>query len=128
MSIIQTGRPGRRLCAGFAAVGLVLLAGCGSSADSTSTTGATTSTAGGGAPAAAEEYARCMAENGVALERPSGGASPSGAPQSAPTTAPGGMPPAPEGVDEDTWTAALDACKAFMPSPPSGAAPPSARN
>jgi hypothetical protein len=128
MSILQTGRPGRWLSAGFAAVGLVLLAGCGGSADSTSTAGATTTTAGGGGPAAAEEYTSCMAENGVTLERPSGGAPPSGAPQSAPPTAAGGKPPAPEGVDEDTWTAALDACKAFMPSPPSGAAPPSARN
>lgn len=137
MSIIQTGRPGRRLFAGFTAAGLVLLAGCGSSADSTSTTGVTTSTADRGGPAAADEYTSCMSENGVTLEQPSGGTPPSGAPQGAPPSgapspqgappsAAGGTPPAPQGVDEDTWAAALDACKVFMPSPPSGAAPPTA--
>jgi hypothetical protein len=135
MAIIEAGRPGRLLCAGFAAVGLVLLAGCGSSADSTGTTAPTTGAPG---PGGSAEYTNCLAQNGVTVDRPSGGAPPSGAPQgappsgaprSAPPTAAGGRPPAPEGVDENTWTAATEACKNLMPSPPSGgAAPPSARN
>jgi hypothetical protein len=128
MSINRSGRLGRWFAAGLVVTGVVLLAACGNSADSTSAPDANASTASSTATVSAgpdrAEYASCMAENGVPLpERPSG-APPSRAPQGDPPAAREGMPP--EGVDEDTWTAAVEACKEFMPSRPS--APPPTSN
>jgi hypothetical protein len=134
MSVIQTGRPRRWLAAGLAATGLTLLAACGSSAEAA---GATSATAGGSDSAATanadmEAFTSCLAKNGVTLPEPpagggrQGGAPPSGAPQGgqAPGGAQGappdgaGTPPAPQGVDEKTWNAALEACKDVRPAPP----------
>jgi hypothetical protein len=134
MSVIQTGRTRRWLAAGLAATGLTLLAACGSAAQA-STTDASASAPGGSGSANADmqAFTACLAKNGVTLPEPPngggapGGAPPSGAPQDgqvpggsqgAPPDAAGGTPPAPQGVDENTWKTALEACKDQMPAPP----------
>jgi hypothetical protein len=129
MSAIQTARRGLWLAAPLAA-GVILLAGCGSSA------GSTQSTAGGDASEALapsgdmQAFTSCLAEHGVTLPNagtgrgapPSGGARPSGAAH-APGTPPAGgngaagaTPPPPPGVDPGRWDAAMKACGDMAPA------------
>ena len=121
MSLAQTRRSRWWLAPGLAAAGLVVLAGCSGTATASSATGESSSTTGGVTVASSDTqmdaFASCLAENGVTLPEPSGGPQ-GGAPGA------GGTPPAPEGVDADTWAAALEACGDVMPTPPEGAAPP----
>jgi hypothetical protein len=127
MSLAETRRSRWWPAVGLAAAGLVVLAGCSSTASASGSTGESSSTTGGGTVASSDTqmdaFASCLAENGVTLPERSGG--PQGGPPadgSAPPEggAPGadGTPPAPEGVDADTWAAALQACGDVMPTPP----------
>jgi hypothetical protein len=86
-----------------------------------------------------EAFRSCLAENGITLpergadgDRPAppdgagpgaGGTPPSGAPAApadgtAPQAGDRGTPPAPDGVDADTWAAAQQACTDLVPTPP----------
>jgi hypothetical protein len=124
MTPAQTRRPRWWLAAALAATGLVLLAGCASTA---SNTGSASTTANGGTAAPSDTqmdaFASCLAENGVTLPEGSDGPQSNPAPGggtegSAPPEGPepgDGAPPAPEGVDADTWAAALEACGDAMP-------------
>jgi hypothetical protein len=126
MSPAQTRRPRRWPATALAATGLVLLAGCASTASST---GSASTTANGGTAALSntqmDAFANCLAENSVTLPEGSGGpsgadpapegGSQGGAPPEGPAPDDGDTPPAPEGVDADTWAAALEACGDAMP-------------
>lgn len=140
MSSALTGRPRWWPAAGLAVAGVVLLAGCGNAASASGTTSGSASTTGEGGTVASSDtqmdaFAGCLAENGVALPEPSGGpqggpspggSADGGAPPERSAPGAGGTPPAPEGVDADTWAAALQACADTMPTPPDGGAPPPA--
>jgi hypothetical protein len=127
MTPAQTRRPRWWPVAALAATGLVLLTGCGSAATGSSTTTTTTTTNGGTtAPSNTQmdAFASCLAENDVTLPEgsgdPQGNPAPGGgadgsAPPEAPAPGDGDIPPAPEGVDADTWAAALEACSDTMP-------------
>lgn len=143
MSLAQTRRSRWWLAPGLAAAGLVVLAGCSSTPTASGTTGESASTTGEATVASSDTqmdaFASCLAENGVTLPEPSGGpqagapaggpadgsAPPEGAPPEGGAPGAGGTPPAPEGVDADTWAAALQACGDVMPTPPQGGAPES---
>jgi hypothetical protein len=136
MSLAQTRRSRWWPAAGLAAAGLVVLAGCSSTASASGTTGESASTTGAATVASSDTqmdaFASCLAENGVTLPEPAGSpaggadgsAPPEGAPPEGGAPGAGGTPPAPEGVDADTWAAALQACADVMPTPPEGGAPP----
>jgi hypothetical protein len=132
MSLAQTHRSRWLLASALAAAGLVVLAGCSSTASASGTTGESSGTTGGGTVASSDTqmdaFAGCLAENGVSLPEPGGPPAGGSADRSAPPEggAPGagGTPPAPEGVDADTWAAALQACGDVMPTPPEGGAEP----
>ena len=124
----QTRHPRRWPAAGLATAGLIVLAGCDTTASTSSTGGASTN---GGTVTSSdpqmEAFAACMAENGVTLPKRPGG------PQGDPPPGGGvrlrgpaegdGRPPAPEGVDADKWAAALEACRDVMPTRRDGAPP-----
>jgi hypothetical protein len=126
MSPAQTRRPRRWPAAALVATGLVLLAGCANT-PTASSNGSASTTANGGTAAPSDTqmdaFASCLAENGVTLPEGSSGpqsnpAPGGGAEGSAPPEGPApgdGAPPAPEGVDADTWAAALEACGDTMP-------------
>jgi hypothetical protein len=125
MSLAQIRRSRWWLAPALAAAGLVVLAGCSSTASASGTTGESSSTTGGTVASSdtqMDAFASCLAENGVSLPEPGGPPAAGSADRSAPPEggAPGagGTPPAPEGVDADTWAAALQACADVMPTPP----------
>ena len=126
MSLAQTRRSRWWPAAGLAVAGLVVLAGCSSTASASGTTGESVSTTGEATVASSDTqmdaFASCLAENGVTLPEPAGpgesvdrSAPPEGAPPEGGAPGAGGTPPAPEGVDADTWAAALEACGDAMP-------------
>jgi hypothetical protein len=67
-----------------------------------------------------EAFMQCMTENGVPAppegEGHRGGPPPEGAPPH--DNADGGTPPAPPGVDQDTWDKAMQSCSSLAPAPP----------
>jgi hypothetical protein len=72
-------------------------------------------------------FTQCMTDNGVpappegrhAGGPPRDGAPPEGAPpQGAPQHDGSATPPAPPGVDQDTWDKAMQACSSLAPAPP----------
>jgi hypothetical protein len=117
------------LTAGTAAV--LFTAACGGS-------GSDDSNAGGGNGAdGMSAYLNCLREQGIDIQVPSGGpgrgfpsggpsgfpsGGPSGLPSGAPTVRPSGGPGGPgggfrpDGVDEETWQKAQQACRSAMPS------------
>ena len=107
---LRTGR--RWLPVPLTAAGLVALAACGGS-DSTTDSPAAATTAPTTASASADAFAACMTEQGVPA--PQGGTRITGqgrgeaGQQGAPATR-RTPPPAPDGVDPDKWSAALEAC------------------
>jgi hypothetical protein len=140
-----------RVIAGASAVAAVLmLAGCGGSASSTSVPSvsepSTTTTASPAArtggprmdPAEMQKISQCLEAAGISVPTPSGMAGrtpPSGPPLSgpppsgaAPSGAPGGLPAGAGGrgglLDDPKVKAALEACGLSLPAAPSGAAPP----
>lgn len=117
----------------LAAVTLLSLTACGSSAGGqpSSDTGAATSTAAAAGPERMRPYVQCLASHGVTLPtRPSNGAPPpsNGAPPPDAPAAPAGekhrphdMASPPPGVDQQTWDSAKSACASLRPTPPSTA-------
>ena len=129
MSPAQIRRPRWWLAAGLAAAGIVLLAGCGSAASASSSGSTGEAGTAGSSDTQMDAFSSCLAENGVTLPersggpqggRPPGGDADGGAPPQGAAPGDGGTPPAPEGVDADTWAAAMQACGDVMPTPPSG--------
>lgn len=108
----QTRRPRRWPAAGLAAAGLIVLAGCDTTASTSS-------------DSQMEAFAACMAENGVTLPKrsgdPQGDPPPGGGVRLRGPAEGDGSPPAPEGVDADKWAAALEACRDVMPTRRDGA-------
>jgi hypothetical protein len=111
-----------------AAAALLVLAACGSDADTASTGDAQQ---GGARSNAFAAYTQCLAKNGVTITMPSGGAwvRPSGAPSGFPSGVPrpsgsaragGGFPGGgfgkPADVDDATWAKAQAACASVLPS------------
>jgi hypothetical protein len=67
-----------------------------------------------------DAFAQCLTEHGVSAPpqgQPPQGQLPQGAPPQG-TPPQGGTPPAPPGVDQQTWDAALQACQSLAPAPP----------
>ena len=126
------------------AAAVLLLGACsGASGDDSADAAASPAAGGGNADFAA--YQQCLSEHGVELQNGQGGfpgggerptGVPSGAPSGFPTDRPSGAPSdfpsggpgqgngrgmrVPDGVDEETWQAAQQACAALMPSRPNG--------
>ncbi|MGX9788155.1 hypothetical protein [Mycobacterium sp. MMS18-G62] len=90
-----------------------------STASSTNQTSASPGSAG-----SHEAFTECMADNGVPVPPegsgpPQDGAPPEGSPPQGPPQHGGsGTPPAPPGVDENTWDKAMQACSSLAPAPP----------
>ncbi|MDX1870990.1 hypothetical protein SBI67_02570 [Mycolicibacterium sp. 120266] len=100
-----------------------------SASASTSSTATSEATSAAAAPDGHDAFTACLTEHGVpappeggppgGMAPPSGMTPPSGPPPAgAPQPGEGKTPPAPPGVDQETWDKANEACASLAPTPP----------